>query len=310
MAQFERMDAATDPRFGCRPADRSVAEYVRWGAILLDKPSGPTSRSAAEAAGRAVGARRVGHGGTLDPKVTGVLPLLLGRCTPVADILLGCDKTYAGAMMLHGDVDDSALHAAMAASVGTVTQTPPVRSAVKRAPRQRWVYRWDVTERDGRRVAFIVRCQGGTYIRTLCHELGKALGCGAHMAELRRTESGPFKLDDCTTMDAIEQSVDPRRVVRPVEEIVLRVLPGIWMSDGAVQSVCSGYPLAAPGICRTDDFRTDERVALLTLKGELVGLGRALMSAGDAMNAERGLVARPQRVLMPPETYPKWKGAK
>ncbi len=308
MAQFERMDAPTDPHFGCGPADRSAEEHVRWGAILLDKPSGPTSRSAAEAAGRAVGARRVGHGGTLDPKVTGVLPVLLERCTPVADILLGSDKTYSGTMALHGDVSDAALHNAMERFIGTVTQTPPVRSAVKRAPRQRWVYRWDVIERSDRRVTFTVRCQGGTYIRTLCHDLGGALGCGAHMASLRRTKSGPFAQDECTTMDALVHAEDPREVVLPIENIVLRVLPGIWMSDGAVHSVCSGYPLAAPGICRMDDFRPDARVALLTLKGELVGLGRSLMSARDAMSVEKGYVARPQRVLMPPDTYPKWEG--
>jgi len=306
MSQFERMDAPTDSRFGCRPAERSAEEYVRWGAILLDKPSGPTSRSAAEAAGRAVGARRVGHGGTLDPKVTGVLPILLNRCTPVADVLLGSDKTYSGVMTLHGDVTDAALQAAMEKFVGTVTQMPPVRSAVKRAPRQRWVYRWDLTERSDRQVTFTVRCQGGTYIRTLCHDLGDALGCGAHMATLRRTKSGPFALDECTTMDALARAADPREVVLPIEDIVLRVLPGIWMSDGAVHSVCSGYPLAAPGICRMDEFRAGARVALLTLKGELVGLGKSLMSARDAMSIEKGHVAQPQRVLMPPDTYPKW----
>ena len=113
MAFHVRWDCATDPACGCPPRERGLAEYVDWGVVILDKPAGCTSRRAADRVRRALGAAKVGHGGTLDPGVTGVLPVLLGRATPVAAVLLGCDKAYEGVMQLHGEVPDDALRAAL-----------------------------------------------------------------------------------------------------------------------------------------------------------------------------------------------------
>jgi H/ACA ribonucleoprotein complex subunit 4 len=297
----------TDPRFGGAPGRRSDSEWVRWGVVLLDKPSGPTSRQAAERVARALGAEKVGHGGTLDPKVTGVLPVLLGRSTRVAEVLLGCDKGYEGVMALHGDVDDEALERGMESLHGVIEQMPPRRSAVARRLRERAVYRFEVTGREGRQARFAVDCQGGTYVRKLIHDLGLELGCGAHMASLRRVRAAGFGIEDCVSAEQVAQAAgDPealRRVVRPVEEVLGRLLPRVEVEDGAVGPLCTGYPLAAPGVCALEDFGVGERVLLLTQKGEVVALGEALMSSHEVLEARHGLAVRMEHVLMEKGRY-------
>ncbi len=311
MALHVKQACDTDPACGCAPALRDAAQWVRWGAVLLDKPSGPTSRRAAERVGRLLGADKVGHGGTLDPKVTGVLPVLLGRSTRAADVLLGCDKSYEGTMSLHGDVDDAALERGMAALRGVIEQMPPRRSAVARRLREREVYRFEVTGRTDREVRFTVDCQGGTYIRKLVHDLGLELGCGAHMTSLRRTRAAGFGIEECVSTEQVAEAASAgelealRRVVRPVEEVLGRLLPPVQVEDGAVEPVCTGYPLAVPGVCAVGDFNEGARVLVLTLKGELVGLGRALMRSEAMLEARHGLAVRMEQVLMEKGTYAK-----
>ncbi len=304
-----RQVCPTDPEWGCAPAERSAEEVVRWGAVLLDKPSGPTSRRAAERVARILGADKVGHGGTLDPKVTGVLPVLLEKSTRAAEVLLGCDKSYEGTMSLHGDVDDAELERGMAALRGVIEQMPPRRSAVARRLREREVYRFEVTGRSGREVAFEVDCQGGTYIRKLVHDLGLQLSCKAHMTSLRRTRAAGFGVGECVTTEEVAEvartgGVDAlRRVVLPVEEVLGRLLPRVQVEDGAVQPLCTGYPLAAPGVCAVEEFAEGDQVLVVTLKGEVVALGRALMGWEEALSAERGLAVRMEHVLMEKGTY-------
>jgi len=315
MALHVRQVCATDPSFGGAPADRSPAEWVRWGAVLLDKPSGPTSRRAAQRVGRLLGADKVGHGGTLDPKVTGVLPVLLEKSTRAAEVLLGRDKSYEGTMSLHGDVDNAALGRGLAALRGVIEQMPPRRSAVARRLRERAVYRFEVTGRSGREAQFTVDCQGGTYIRKLVHDLGSELGCGAHMTSLRRTRAAGFGIEECVTTEQVAEAVQAggrealRRVVLPVEEVLGRLLPQVQVEDGAVEPLCTGYPLAAPGVCAAGEFGEGERVLVVTLKGEVVGLGRALMGWQQALEARHGLAVRMEQVLMEKGTYARvWRG--
>jgi len=308
-----RQSCTTDPAWGCPPQERGLAQHVRRGVVILDKAAGCTSRQAAERVRRALGAAKVGHGGTLDPAVTGVLPVLLDRATPVAALLLGCDKVYEGVMQLHGDVPDEGLEAALGGLRGVIVQTPPRRSRVKRVPRERAVHAFEVTRRCGRRAEFVVRCQGGTYVRKLVHDLGQALGCGAHMAALRRTQAGPFSLEEAASQDLIDRAAGQARagdeaalraLVRPMAEVACRLLPQVRMDDGAVDAVCCGVPLAVPGVCELDDFAAGDAVALLTLKGELVGIGTAQMGSPEVLEAHRGIAVVPGRILMAPGTYP------
>jgi len=316
LAQFIRQEAETDPAVGCRPAERPLTEYLRWGVVLLDKPAGLTSRRAAQAVARLLGVGKVGHGGTLDPGVTGVLPLLLGRSTRVAELFLGSDKAYVGKMRLHADVSDGALAAALERFRGVIEQLPPVRSSVKRQLREREVYSFEVTRRQGRCAEFAVECQGGTYIRKLVHDLGLELGCGAHMVGLRRTRAGRFGVGQCVTTEQVAaaarlapsaREAALRRLVRPVEELIAELLPCVRIGDGAVHSVCTGYPLAVPGVSMLDRFGRGDRVAVLTLKGELVGIGHAALGSEDIMGASRGEAVRVDRVLMDRDAYPPWR---
>ncbi len=307
-----RRRCRTDPAFGCAPEERSLCRYVEWAVVPLDKPAGPTSRRVADGVARLLHASRAGHGGTLDPKVTGVLPVLLGRSTRVASLLLGCDKAYMGRLRLHGQVPDRELERGLARFRGVIRQVPPRRSAVKRQPRERTVHRFEVTDRDGPDVGFLADVEGGTYIRKLAHDLGEHLGCGAHMTELRRTRAGAIGLEECATLEELAEAVESaeggdekafRRLVWPVEQVVARLVPRLWVDDGAVQSLCTGYPLAAPGVAELEDFGEGQTVAVMTLKGELIGTGRTEADSERALRADRGVVVRLQQVLMEPGTY-------
>jgi len=319
MGRLHKCRCETDPAHGCPPAQRTLAEHVGRGAVLLDKPAGITSRKAADRVQRLLGAQRAGHGGTLDPMVTGLLPVLLGKSTRVAGVLLGSDKTYVGAMLLHADVDAAELERALDTFRGVIEQVPPRRSRVRRVARRRAIYAFEVTGRQGRRVNFRVRCEGGTYVRKLVHDLGETLGCGAHMVELRRTRVGPFDLSEAVTLDELAEAVQSeepgreeriKRLVLTVEALVERLLPEVVIADGAVQSVCSGFPVAVPGICTLEEFQRGVRVGVFTLKGELVGIGTALMGSAEIMKADRGLAVAVSPVLMEAGTYPKWGAAK
>ena len=313
----ERRPCETDPQYGCEPGRRSLAELVRLGVILLDKPSGPTSRQAAERAAGLAGAVKVGHGGVLDPKVTGVLPLLLEKAVKAQQVLSGLSKAYQGVMRIHGEVPDDELEGALSAFRGQIVQVPPLRSRVKRRPRQRTVFCFEVLSRDGRNAEFAAECEAGTYIRKLVHDLGEHLGCGAHMLKLRRTRSGPFTQDECTTLEDLEEvarqltegNEQPlRKVVRPVEDVLGRIVPRLWVDDLAVNSLCEGYPLAVPGVARLEEFEGGRQVAVLTAKGELVALGKSCMSCEQILAEQKGIAVRSHEVFMEPGTYPAWKG--
>jgi H/ACA ribonucleoprotein complex subunit 4 len=263
---------------------------------------------------RLLRASKVGHGGTLDPRASGVLPVLLGRATRAAAALIGCDKAYEGLMILHGDVPDEALREAMGGFVGVVRQLPPRRSRVKREARDRCVREFRLVGREGREVRFSVRCQGGTYIRKLVHDLGVRLGCGAHMRELRRTAAGPFGLDEAVTLEDVRAAAaalragDPgplRVLLMQVEVVLERLLPVVVADDGAVEPICGGALLAVPGVCALDDFAAGQTVLVLTLKGELIGLGEALMGSEEILDLSHGHAVAVRWVLMPRGTYPR-----
>jgi H/ACA ribonucleoprotein complex subunit 4 len=239
---------------------------------------------------------------------------LLGSATRAAGAFLGCDKVYEGAMRLHGDVGRADLEAGMQEFRGPIEQLPPRRSRVKRAPRMRTVYSLEVTGIRGRDVEFRVVCQHGTYIRKLVHDMGQVLGCGAHMTSLRRTRAGPFGLEECATPVQIESAAvamtrgdesQVRAVVTPIDGAVARVLPAIWVDDGAVHSLTNGAPLCAPGVCALHAFGQGDMVAVMTLKDELVGLARAEVGSAAALSLSRGVVARMHNVLMGRGVYPK-----
>ena len=165
---------------------KTIKELLEFGIINVDKPSGMTSFQVDDYVRGRLEVKRAGHQGTLDPNVSGVLPVALNRACKLSKYLTGKDKSYVGVMRLHIDVDDKKLKKEMKNFVGMIKQMPPVRSAVKRVERTREVKKFDFLEKEERDVLFFAEVEAGTYIRTLINDLGKRIG-GAHMLELRRT---------------------------------------------------------------------------------------------------------------------------
>jgi H/ACA ribonucleoprotein complex subunit 4 len=299
---------------GKKPSQRTVPELLEAGVIIMDKPMGPTSHQATAWVRDILGVEKIGHGGTLDPKVSGVLPVATGRAVRALNLVLRSDKEYVCLMRLHRDRKEEDVRRVVGNFVGRIYQTPPVRSAVKRQMRIRTIHALDILEVRGRDVLFRVRCDAGTYIRTLCVDIGDALGVGASMEDLRRTRSGDMSEDRAVTLQDIKDAfVDwksgdeqwLRSIVQPFE-VLFDPLPKIIVKDSAVDAVCHGADLAAVGVAQADASIADEAVvAMFTSKGEAVAVGTAKMTARDMVKAKEGVAVSTDRVYMPAGTYPK-----
>ncbi|MHA1749811.1 MAG: RNA-guided pseudouridylation complex pseudouridine synthase subunit Cbf5 [Promethearchaeota archaeon] len=310
----------TDPGYGVYPKLRTLYDKLNKGIINVDKVAGPTSHEVVSWVKKIFSNTNVvktGHGGTLDPKVTGVLPTALNVATRCVDILLTAGKEYVCIMTLHGEENASKIQTAFEFLKGKIYQRPPVRSAVKRKLRIREVYYIDILEIDGNKVLFKIGCQAGTYIRKICYDIGEILGCGAHMSELRRTRSGPFKEDESLVTlqdlaDAVyywkeeENETQLSSIIQPME-IAFMHLPKIVMRDSAVDPICHGANLTAPGVLKlSENIKKDDLVALFTLKNEIVAIGKSLKSAREIIENTSGFVVNVDRVFMERGTYPKW----
>lgn len=317
-----KVEEGTDPSYGCPPESRSIKEHMKYGVVNLDKPPGPTSHEVVSWVKSILNIERAGHSGTLDPRVTGVLPITLGEATKVSQALLISGKEYMCVMRLHAPADKERVVGVLEEFVGEIYQRPPLRSSVRRRIRRRRIYYIADLEFDGDYVLFRVGCQAGTYIRKLCFDVGEALGSGAHMEELRRTRAGPFTEDeglaslyDLNDAYAIWREEEDegllRRLIHPVEK-ALELAPKIFVRDSAVDALCHGADLAIPGVVKLEgDVRPRRLVGIFTLKGELVALARILMSADEILEGEHGIAADTERVIMPIGVYPsRWRGRK
>ncbi|MDR0509323.1 MAG: RNA-guided pseudouridylation complex pseudouridine synthase subunit Cbf5 [Candidatus Methanoplasma sp.] len=305
-------------RWGKRPSDRSVGELLNAGVVALDKPSGPTSHQVTAWVRNALHAESISHGGTLDPYVSGVLPICLGKAVRLTDIVLSSDKEYVCLMRLHKDIDEKKIIKVMEKFVGKIYQLPPVRSAVKRQLRIRTIDKLEILEINGREVLFKVSCDAGTYIRTLCTDVGEALGCGANMVELRRTRSGIMAEDSAATLQDMTdayifwQQLGRERWLRSMlmpMEVLVEPLPKVIVKPTAVDAICHGADLSIKGIhMLDDDIRKNALVALMTARGELIALGKMTMSSAKVMSTDQGKAVDVERVFMDRGHYPKmWR---
>ncbi len=311
-----RREGRADPTYGVLPNLRPLDLHIRLGCINLDKPPGPTSHEVVAWVKRIIEIESAGHSGTLDPKVTGILPTMLGDSTRVVETLLSAGKEYVCLMRIHATLPRKRILEVCSEFQGVIYQRPPLKSSVKRALRMREIYYLEILEIEGPSVLMRVGCEAGTYIRKLCHDIGLALGTGAHMEELRRTKSGPFREDETlVTLHNLKDAKEIwketgdetllRRAIQPVET-ALRHMPSLVVSDGAVDAICHGAPLAAPGLLRLEsDIKEGEKVVIYTLKGEAVAVAAAAMSSEDMMKSSSGIVAKTSRVVMAPGTYPR-----
>jgi len=319
-----KKEAETNWDWGEDPWKRPVEKLLKYSVINLDKPRGPTSHQVVSWI-RDILKVKTGHGGTLDPKVTGVLPVAVGKATKVLQTLLVAGKEYVTLMYLHKEVPEEKIYEAIYRFVGEIVQVPPLKSAVKKRPRKKKIYCIKIIEIDGKNVLFRISCEAGVYIRKLCHDIGQYLKVGAHMQELRRTKAGPFKENDpeapLVTLHDIVDSLAfwkeegnekyLRKVFLP-PEVAVRHLKKVWILDTAVSAVCHGANVAIPGISKLhNNIQKGDLVAIMTLKDELVAIGKALMSSEEIMNKNKGIAIDVERIFMDRDLYPRfWKRKK
>jgi tRNA pseudouridine55 synthase len=287
------------------------------GVMLLDKPSGLTSNSALQRVRRLLGAAKAGHTGTLDPLASGLLPLTFGEATKFSSDLLDAAKTYEAEIALglttstgdgegeviasHPvDVTPETIDAALQRLRGTVDQVPPMYSALKRdgrplyayaragidverAPRAVTIHRLELVEHIGERLRVVVECSKGTYVRVLAEDIGRALGCGAHLAALRRTHVGDLSLDQAVTLADLEAADAAARRAR--------LLPP--------DTLIASLPCVDLDAVLADRFTQGQRLALGpgNPHGRVRVVGPRARLLGTAQIDEHGLLA-PQRLVV------------
>ena len=231
-------------------------------------------------------------------------------------------KEYVTVMQLHKDVEKDKLLEVIKLFEGRIYQKPPVRSSVKRALRTKVIHEIQVIEIKYPFVLMRVRCEHGTYIRKLIHDIGEVLGVGAHMRELRRVRTGPFREDyTLTTLHELSEALYIMKELHDENELKKRILPAeygishlpkVVVVDGAVASITHGADLAVPGIALIHEgIRKGDSVAMLTLKGELIATGIAQMHTQEIVQRSKGIAVKTKRVIMPRGVYPRrWKSSK
>ncbi|MEX0920186.1 MAG: RNA-guided pseudouridylation complex pseudouridine synthase subunit Cbf5 [Candidatus Pacearchaeota archaeon] len=288
--------------------NKTTEDLLEFGILNIDKPSGPTSfnvsdlvRKTLNSAG--IKARKTSHFGTLDPKVTGVLPVALNRACKLTGFFIGEDKEYVGIMRTHKEVSIGDINKAIAEKfTGMITQLPPVKSRVKRQEREREIKSFEIIEKDGQNILFKVVCAGGTYIRKLVHDLGDYLKTGAHMLELRRVRAGIFNEDDkeypSVNLYDLEKAIEsfkkgdekPLREIIIPGEIITELYPVVQVKEKYADKLLHGSPLHYEFLKGKKEAKDIEKFCAFS--GEtFIGIYK--------VTSEGEIFARPEFVLQP-----------
>ena len=299
-------------------ATRSIESLLDYGLILIDKPPGPTSHEVVAWAKRILALPKIGHSGTLDPQVSGVLPLGLGEGTKALGVLLLGPKEYHALGRLHSLPPKEKLEQTLDLFRGEIFQKPPQRSAVVRQTRTRTIYELELLEQKERLILLRVLCEAGTYIRKLYYDMGEILGPGGSMIELRRSRVHQFSEDNLVTMHQLadafatwKETGDASKLTRmilPVEH-ALSEIKSVVIRDSAIDSLCHGAQLAIPGILEiSPGLNQGDLVGVYSQKGEIVALAESLLSETEIKDSTKGYACQTKRIIMKPNTYPKsWR---
>ena len=322
LKQLENLDTIdediTNPEFGVYYDKRSIEQLLEYGLILIDKPPGPTSHEVVAWAKRILELPKIGHSGTLDPQVSGVLPLGLGEGTKALGVLLLGPKEYVGLGRLHSLPSKEKLQQTLDLFKGEIYQKPPQRSAVLRQTRTRTIYELELLEQKERLILLRVMCEAGTYIRKLYYDIGEILGFGSSMIELRRSKVYQFSEEQLVTMHELTDayytwketgdSEKLRNIILPIEH-TLSEIKSVVIRDSAIDSLCHGAQLAIPGILQiSPGLKQNDLVAIYSQKGEIVALAEALLSEPEIKENNKGYAFQTKRIIMKPNTYPKsWR---
>ncbi|NOY84084.1 MAG: tRNA pseudouridine(55) synthase TruB [Nitrospirae bacterium] len=296
----------------------AISEVFVGGFLNIDKPAGWTSHDVVAKVRGLLGIKRVGHLGTLDPDATGVLPLCFGKGTKLASLLGDADKTYDAVLRLGQETDtedasgevikicpvpdrlksevgEAEILDVLLSFMGRYLQQPPMYSAIKikgvplykmarsgkvveRSKRELKILSLNLLASHGGDIAFRVRCSKGTYIRTLCVDIGRKLGVGAHLLSLRRVQAGPFSIDDALeleTLSAYCQDGQWEKIVYPANS-VLSALPALFVSGVARKRLLNGVQLSMSALDRNDPFKKGDSLRFLDAEGRLIAIAQAL----------------------------------
>ena len=275
------------------------------GMILLDKPEGMTSFSAVSVVKQIFGEKRVGHTGTLDPMATGVLPILLGRATRLCELMLTADKRYTAEVLIGVETDTlditgnvisetdcdisvAEFESVCSRFVGEYEQVPPMFSALKkdgvrlydlarqgveieREARTVNIKKLDIIEKSGKNKFIIdVICSKGTYIRSLADDLGKALGVGATLTMLRRTETAGYTADMCVTLDELKEN--PQKYLREADSVV-SYCPAVNVTDNQTRRFLNGGELFLERINFDTEVSDGDLIRVYSFDNKFLGLG-------------------------------------
>ncbi len=309
----------TDDAYGTYYDKRTIEQLLNYGLIILDKPPGPTSHETVAWTKRILKLPKIGHSGTLDPQVSGVLPLGLGEATKALGVLLYGPKEYHALGRLHSLPSKEKLEEIIDLFRGEIYQKPPQRSAVVRQTRTRTIHEFEVLEQKERLLLTRILCESGTYIRKLYYDIGEILGPGATMIELRRTRVDQFhETDGLVTLHELadafavwEENKDDSKLMKMIKpvELACSELKSVVIRDSAVDAMCHGAQLAIPGILQiSPNLKIGDIVGIYTQKGEVVALAESTMSEEEIRDATKGYAFKTRRIIMAPNTYPKkWR---
>jgi H/ACA ribonucleoprotein complex subunit 4 len=295
---------------------KTTEELLEFGIINIDKSCGPTSFNVSDFVKKSLGLRKTSHFGTLDPKVTGVLPIALNRACKLTGYFLGEDKEYVGIMRMHEEVSVEKIKNVIEEKFkGIIKQTPPLKSRVKRQEREREIMHFELLEQKGKDILFRVTCQGGTYIRKLVDDLGKELNVGAHMLELRRVRAGIFKETgiffenkksragifkeiDCVNLYDFEKAVSEykegnekllRKIIIPAE-IVCEVYKIVKVKKEEIKKLWSGKPIFIDDVLEKPEVEKGEIICVFA-EDKFVGMYK--------INQNKNIFATAEFVLQP-----------
>ena len=260
------------------------------GFFVIDKPYGPTSHQVDSWVRDILNEKKVGHVGTLDPNATGVLVMAIGKAVKLIDIVHEMPKEYVATMRFHSDVPEETIRSRMKEFVGEIYQIPPIRSAVARSLRIRRIYSIDNIEVAGRVVLFRVKCESGTYIRSLCTDLGYACGTTGQMLDLRRTKTGHFTEEQVITLQDLADYFYLSRNGRPEllnkhfisMETFFSKYPKIVVKSSAIENISHGSDLFPGGIkAITGNPVKGDRVCVIDENNSVVATGIMLVNASE-----------------------------
>ena len=275
--------------------------------ICIDKPKGPTSHQVDYWVREITGVEKVGHVGTLDPQATGLLLMAMGKAVKLVEIAHEQPKEYIASMKLHSQVEEERIREVFNLFIGEIYQLPPIKSAVVRRIRPKKIYELEILEIEDRDILFRIKCESGTYVRTLCLDIGYMLGTRANLTDLRRVSTFPFTEKDCITLQQLSDymimaSEGKDKLLRESifsSSYLFSPYAKVIVKDSALKTISHGSDLYPGGLkAIIGNPLAGDRVGVFSESGKLVGTGRMLVSYNQIMDTK---IVDFDRIMIDPE---------